>query len=56
VGQNSFPWLSDTGGNVAMRLKAGSLLDITSEVIPMDEAKTRMDFSMESFREAGLSS
>jgi hypothetical protein len=53
--QNEFRFVVWPGGDVAIRLKAGSLLDITSEVIPMDEANTRMDFSMESFREAGLS-
>ena len=51
----SFEIVVEPGSDTPRKLFIGSLLDITSEVIPSSEVNQRLDFSTRSAREAGLS-
>lgn len=53
--QNEFRFVVRPGSNKAIKLIAGSLLDITSEVLPLSEVNQHLDFSTKSAKEAGLS-
>jgi hypothetical protein len=52
--QNEFRIVVEPGSNEARKLTVGSLIDITSEVLPLSEANQHLDFSTRSFREARL--
>jgi hypothetical protein len=49
--QNEFRIAVEPGSGEPMKLAVGSLLDITSEVLPLSEANRILDFSTRSFRE-----
>jgi hypothetical protein len=53
--QNEFRIVVEPGSDMPIKLFVGSLIDITSEVIPSAEVNQRLDFSTRSAREAGLS-
>ena len=53
--QNEFRIVVEPGSDAPRKLFAGSLIDITSEIIPSSEANQRLDFSTRSARDAGLS-
>ncbi len=52
--QNEFRITVEPGSDSPRRLAIGSLVDITSEVLPLSEASQHLDFSTRSFREARL--
>jgi hypothetical protein len=52
--QNEFRIVIEPGSEDPRRLSVGSLIDITSEVLPSSEVNQRLDFSTRSAREAGL--
>jgi hypothetical protein len=52
--QNEFRLVLGPGCGKPVELTAGSLLDITSEILPACDVNTLLDFSSRSFREAGL--
>ncbi len=52
--QNEFRIVVEPGSETPRQLSVGSLLDITSEVLPSSEVNQRLDFSTRSAREAGL--
>jgi hypothetical protein len=52
--QNEFRIVVEPGSTEPRELLIGSLLDITSEVIPSSEINQRFDFSTRSAREAGI--
>ncbi len=52
--QNEFRIVVEPGSDEPRKLAVGSLLDITSEVLPLSEASQYLDFSTRSAREAGL--
>jgi hypothetical protein len=53
--QNEFRIVIEPGSETPRQISVGSLLDITSEVLPSSEVNQRLDFSTRSAREAGLS-
>jgi hypothetical protein len=53
--QNEFRIVVEPGSDTPRKLIIGSLLDITSEALPLSEANQILDFSTRSAREAGLS-
>jgi hypothetical protein len=52
--QKEFRFVVYPAGTRAIELMVGSLLDITSEILPACEVNTCLDFSTKSFHEAGL--
>lgn len=52
--QNEFRIVAEPGVKTPMELVVGSLLDITSEVLPLSEVNQLLDFSTRSAREAGI--
>jgi hypothetical protein len=52
--QNEFRIAVEPGSAEPKKLAIGSLLDVTSEVLPLCEANQHLDFSTRSFREAGF--
>jgi len=52
--QNEFRIVAEPGSHAPRTLPVGSLLDITSEVLPLSEINWRFDFSTKSAREAGI--
>jgi hypothetical protein len=52
--QKEFRFVFQPGRGQPLTLQAGSLADITSEVLPTFEMNTRLDFSSNSFQEAGF--
>jgi hypothetical protein len=52
--QNEFRIVVEPGSELPRELRVGSLLDITSEVLPLCEINQRFDFSTRSAREAGI--
>jgi hypothetical protein len=52
--QNEFRIAVEPGFEGPIRLFAGSLVDITSEVLPLCEANQHLDFSTRSAKEAGI--
>jgi hypothetical protein len=53
--QNEFRIVVEPGSDTPRMLIIGSLIDITSEVLPLSEVNQILDFSTRSAREAGLS-
>jgi len=53
--QNEFRIVVEPGSDTPRKLFAGSLLDITSEILSLSEVNQHLDFSTRSAREAGLS-
>lgn len=52
--QNEFRIVVEPGSEEPVNLLVGSLIDITSEVLPSSEANSLLDFTTKSFEEAGL--
>jgi hypothetical protein len=52
--QNEYRIAVEPGSNAPLKLYVGSLIDITSEVIPSSEVNQRLDFSTRSAKEAGI--
>jgi len=53
--QHEYRFVVWPGSTVPRELMAGSMRDITSEILPTSEVNQRLDFSSRSFQEAGLS-
>lgn len=53
--QKEFRIVVESGSDIPRKLPIGSLLDITSEVLPLSEVNQRCDFGTKSAREAGIS-
>jgi len=52
--QSEFRLIVYPGSSDPVRLNVGSLVDITSEVLPLSDVNKHLDFSTESARKAGL--
>lgn len=52
--QNEYRIVVEPGANAPLKLYVGSLIDITSEIIPSSEANQRLDFSTKSAKKAGI--
>lgn len=53
--QNEFRIVVEPGSDTPRKISIGSLVDVTSEVLPSPEVNQRLDFTTKSAREAGLS-
>jgi|WetSurMetagenome_2_1015567.scaffolds.fasta_scaffold01252_8 hypothetical protein len=52
--QNEYRIVVEPGSDTPIKLFVGSLIDITSDIIPLSEVNQRLDLSTRSAREAGL--